>query len=156
MAHPPIHPTQYVPLDSIGDVTERRIYEYVVRHFLACCSWDAQGDTTQVDVELGEEQFECKGLQIRDLAYMHVYTYETWTGNVIPTMADGQRLVPTRLAINESRTAPPQHLSEAELIGLVRCMSLRVCGAPVLTLPDADGPEWDWDGRDDRPAHRDD
>ncbi|XXQ37882.1 DNA topoisomerase [Plasmodiophora brassicae] len=119
MAHPPIHPTQYVPLDSIGDVTERRIYEYVVRHFLACCSWDAQGDTTQVDVELGEEQFECKGLQIRDLAYMHVYTYETWTGNVIPTMADGQRLVPTRLAINESRTAPPQHLSEAELIGLM-------------------------------------
>jgi DNA topoisomerase-3 len=42
-AHPPIHPTKSVPLDSLQSNDEKAIYEFISRHFLACCSADATG-----------------------------------------------------------------------------------------------------------------
>lgn len=50
-AHPPIHPTKSIPLGEIGDPRERAIYELVTRHFLACCSKDAVGDQTTVQIQ---------------------------------------------------------------------------------------------------------
>lgn len=41
-AHPPIHPTKYVALNNLENEKERKIYEFIVRHFLACVSKDAQ------------------------------------------------------------------------------------------------------------------
>lgn len=39
-AHPPIHPTKYV--GNLPNENERKLYEFIVRHFLACVSKDAQ------------------------------------------------------------------------------------------------------------------
>lgn len=36
-AHPPIHPTKYAA-GNLGGENERKVYEFIVRHFLACCS----------------------------------------------------------------------------------------------------------------------
>lgn len=59
-AHPPIHPTRLAnPNELNGD--EKKIYELVVRHFLACCSKDAEGHKTNVKVEMGGEQFSANG-----------------------------------------------------------------------------------------------
>ena len=33
-----------------------------MRRFLACCSEDAVGDETSVDIVVGEEEFWCKGM----------------------------------------------------------------------------------------------
>ena len=41
---------------------ERKIYEFVVRHFLACCSQDAQGKETIVDMEIANEKVCCSGM----------------------------------------------------------------------------------------------
>ncbi len=35
---------------------EKRVYEFVVRHFLACCSKDAQGEETTVEIEVNLEK----------------------------------------------------------------------------------------------------
>ena len=48
-AHPPIHPTKWVAPSSLSG-NERKIYEYVCRHFLACCGRDAQGWTLSEEV----------------------------------------------------------------------------------------------------------
>lgn len=45
-AHPPIHPTKCVDLRELKSDHERHLYELIVRHFLACCSCDAFGNTT--------------------------------------------------------------------------------------------------------------
>lgn len=50
-AHPPIHPTKSVHLGEIQDPKERKIYELVTRHFLACCAKDAKGDQTTVQIQ---------------------------------------------------------------------------------------------------------
>lgn len=44
-AHPPIHPTKFLPPGE-GEGDERALYELIARHFLACCSNDAQGHQT--------------------------------------------------------------------------------------------------------------
>lgn len=50
-AHPPIHPLKPLAENSTAD--EKRVYELVARHFIACCSWDARGEETTVNVECG-------------------------------------------------------------------------------------------------------
>ena len=34
---------------------EARIYEFIVRHFLACCSQDAQGQETTIEIAVNSE-----------------------------------------------------------------------------------------------------
>lgn len=51
-AHPPIHPIKYT--NSLTG-NEKRIYEFVVRHFLACLSKNAEGLETVVDISIAEE-----------------------------------------------------------------------------------------------------
>lgn len=57
-AHPPIHPTAHVA-NLAGD--EKKVYEYISRRFLACCSKDALGWETTVNVEYGGEEFYATG-----------------------------------------------------------------------------------------------
>jgi len=35
---------------------EKVIYEFIVRHFLACCSKDAQGQETTVEIDVNNER----------------------------------------------------------------------------------------------------
>ena len=58
-AHPPIHPTAHAG-NLAGD--EKRVYEYITRRFLACCSKDALGWETTVEVLYGDEEFYATGM----------------------------------------------------------------------------------------------
>jgi DNA topoisomerase-3 len=58
-AHPPIHPTAHVG-NLAGD--ERRVYEFITRRYLACCSKDAEGWEKTVEVECGGERFSASGM----------------------------------------------------------------------------------------------
>lgn len=57
-AHPPIHPTAHAA-NLAGD--EKRVYEFVTRRYLACCSKDAEGWETTVEVKCGGEFFSASG-----------------------------------------------------------------------------------------------
>ena len=50
-AHPPIHPLKYA--SGLGG-NEARVYELVVRHFLACVSQDARGNETVIHIEVSK------------------------------------------------------------------------------------------------------
>ena len=63
-AHPPIHPTAYAG-NLAGD--EKRVYEYITRRFLACCSKDALGWETTIEVVCGGEEFYATGEQRTDV-----------------------------------------------------------------------------------------
>jgi DNA topoisomerase III len=41
---------------------EKKVYEFITRRFLACCSKDAEGWETTVDVVCGDEFFYATGL----------------------------------------------------------------------------------------------
>jgi DNA topoisomerase-3 len=57
-AHPPIHPTAHVS-NLTGD--EKRVYEFVTRRFLACCSKNATGKQTTVEIGIAGEGFSTSG-----------------------------------------------------------------------------------------------
>ena len=51
-AHPPVHPTKSVELNQLQDEDGRKVYDLIVRHFLAACSKDAKGNTTTVKIRI--------------------------------------------------------------------------------------------------------
>ncbi|GBP35686.1 DNA topoisomerase 3-alpha [Eumeta japonica] len=115
-AHPPIHPTKYTN-NLTGN--EQRIYEFIVRSFLACCSKDAQGQETSVTIDIAGEKFSATGLMITARNYLDVYPYEKWSSKEIHIYENGQTFDPTVIEMVEGSTSPPNLLTEADLIALM-------------------------------------
>ncbi|KAI5859394.1 DNA topoisomerase [Durotheca rogersii] len=118
-AHPPIHPITYAAPSALND-RERRVYEFVVRRFLACCSEDAKGVATDVHIKYGEEAFHAHGLVVLERNYLDVYVYEKWTGTAqLPKFTVGEFFEPTEALMTEGKTTAPNYLTEADLIALM-------------------------------------
>lgn len=115
-AHPPIHPTK--PGTGLTG-REAQIYELITRHFLACVSKDAIGNETNITINMNGEEFTTSGLIILEKNYLDVYTYFKWNAKEIPKLHPNEEFVPDSIMMNESKTVPPQLLTESELIGLM-------------------------------------
>lgn len=99
---------------------EKKVYEFVVRRFLACCSEDAKGQSTEVEIEYGDEMFHAKGLIVLERNYLDVYVYDKWeSSQTLPPFQMGETFEPTEAKIFDGRTTPPNYLTEPELIGLM-------------------------------------
>ncbi|PIK49098.1 putative DNA topoisomerase 3-alpha [Apostichopus japonicus] len=115
-AHPPIHPTKYA-----GNLqgNEQKVYELIVRHFLACCSQDAQGQETVVEINIANEGFSVHGLIIIARNYLDVYPYDKWNAKVIPHYEKDQQFEPSQIQMVDGETSSPPLLTEADLIALM-------------------------------------
>jgi DNA topoisomerase-3 len=63
---------------------EFKVYELITRHFLACCSKDAKGYETKVQMMVRDESFHTSGLVILEKNYLEIYPYENWNAHTIP------------------------------------------------------------------------
>ncbi|KAL2107774.1 hypothetical protein VUR80DRAFT_4763 [Thermomyces stellatus] len=118
-AHPPIHPVTYAA-PSVLSHDEGRLYEYVVRRFLACCSDDAKGLSTDIEINYGGEVFSAHGLKVLERNYLDVFVYEKWNSSPeLPTFTVGEQFQPTEAMMHEGKTAKPSYLTEADLIALM-------------------------------------
>ncbi|XP_057324309.1 DNA topoisomerase 3-alpha [Microplitis mediator] len=115
-AHPPIHPTKYA--DNLQG-NEARVYEFIVRHYLACVSKNAEGYETTVDIDIAGEKFSASGLQIIAKNYLDVYVYEKWNSKEIHLYEPRQVFRPTSIEMVGEQTSPPNLLTEADLISLM-------------------------------------
>ncbi|PHH80207.1 hypothetical protein CDD82_1920 [Ophiocordyceps australis] len=117
-AHPPIHPITYAA-PTVLSPEEGRLYEYVVRRFLACCSEDALGMATDVELEFGDERFSAHGTLVLERNYLDVYPYDKWDTHELPKFTMGEQFEPTEAMMTEGKTSPPNYLTEADLIALM-------------------------------------
>lgn len=118
-AHPPIHPIAHVA-PSVLNYDEGRLYEYVTRRFLACCSEDAKGMATDIELQFGDEYFSTRGVIVLERNYLDVYVYENWNNTTeLPKFTVGEQFEPTEAMMTEGKTSPPNHLTEADLIALM-------------------------------------
>lgn len=119
-AHPPIHPTKCVSLQDLQSADERKVYDLVSRHFLACCSCDAKGSLSTVSIGVPDasgERFNTSGLMVLERNWLDVYSqYEQWHANKVPLLRVGDSFQLRSLLMTEGRTSPPQPISESELI----------------------------------------
>jgi DNA topoisomerase-3 len=118
-AHPPIHPVNYVAPTQLNQ-NERRVYEFIVRRFLACCSEDAVGEATDIEVDYGGEVFHAHGLRVIARNYLDVYPYDKWeSSQQLPEYAVGETFEPTEVNMHDGQTSAPTYLTEPELIALM-------------------------------------
>jgi len=119
-AHPPIHPIAHAAQGAFGNDKEERVFEFVTRRFLACCSEDAKGMATDVEIEYGVERFHAHGVIVSERNYLDVYPYENWTNSIIlPKFTLGEQFEPTGAMITDGKTTAPSYLTESDLIALM-------------------------------------
>ncbi len=108
--HPPIYPTQALHPNAL-DGPKRRVYELVVRRFLATFSPPMVTESTRADIEAGSESYFVRGSVVIDPGYAAIYTYARSADEEIPKLEQGQSL-----ALDGD---PPPRISQGRLIELM-------------------------------------
>lgn len=128
--HHAIIPTEeFVQLDHMT-VDERRIYDLVVRRFLAVLYPPCEYEQTSIQVSVGGELFTARGRVMKNQGWRAVYQDQNgWEepedegedngragDSQLPPLKKGDRLSPLRLTLTEGKTKPPAHFNEATLL----------------------------------------
>ena len=133
--HHAIIPTeQFVQLEHMSN-DERKIYDLVIRRFLAVLSPACEYEEISLTGMIGNETFRAKGSQILKTGWREIYDAD-WkdlededvpdnsgtTGSASPAAAtwpdirEGSELPVTPLSITEGKTKPPAYFTEGTLI----------------------------------------
>jgi DNA topoisomerase I len=117
--HPPIYPTQAIHPGAL-DGPKRRVYELVVRRFLATFSPPMITESTRADIEAGSETYFVRGSVVVDPGYAGIYTYARSADEEIPALQEGQQLaLDGEPWIVDKETQPPGRISQAKLIEMM-------------------------------------
>ena len=128
--HHAIIPTeQFVQLEHMSS-DERRIYDMVVRRFLAVLSPACEYEETSLAGTIGDEKFHAKGNVILKAGWREVYdagwedadddtddeSADLISGQSLPEVKEGTDLAVTALTVTEGKTKPPAYFTEGTLI----------------------------------------
>ncbi|WP_338787983.1 DNA topoisomerase III [Metabacillus sp. FJAT-53654] len=118
--HHAIIPTEEsVPLSALSD-KERKIYDLVVKRFLAVLLPAYQFEQTVVTTKIGDEQFTAKGKRILTQGWKEVYSDYTDEDNEdeqkLPALSKGDLLPIVSLTKTTGETKPPSRFNEAALL----------------------------------------
>ena len=117
--HPPIYPTQAVYPGAL-EGPKKRVYELVVRRFLATFSPPMITESTRADIEAGSETYFVRGSVVVDPGYAGIYTYARSSDEEIPALEEGQSLdLDGDPWIVDKETQPPSRISQGKLIELM-------------------------------------
>ncbi len=117
--HPPIYPTQALHPNAL-DGAKRRVYELVVRRFLATFSDPMVTESTRADIEAGSESYFVRGSVVIDPGYASIYTYARSADEEIPKLEEGQRLeLDGDPWMVDKETQPPARISQGRLVELM-------------------------------------
>ncbi len=112
-AHPPIHPTEAA---KNLEKREMKIYELIVRRFLATLSDPSKEKLTHVKFEIGGEEFTANGLVILEKGWREFYPYSKVNVNVLPEMREGEKVRVKKITIEEKQTQPPKRYGHGGII----------------------------------------
>lgn len=125
--HHAIIPTeQFVQLDHMT-VDERKIYDLVVRRFLAVLYPPYEYEQTEVTAELAGETLVARGNMVKSLGWKEVYESQEETDDdeavkeelreqTLPELTKGQKLTNFTVSMTEGKTKPPARFNEATLL----------------------------------------
>ncbi len=117
--HPPIYPTQAIYPGAL-EGPKKRVYELVVRRFLATFSPPMITESTRADIEAGSETYFVRGSVVVDPGYAGIYTYARSSDEEIPKLEEGQSLdLDGDPWIVDKETQPPSRISQGKLIELM-------------------------------------
>jgi DNA topoisomerase-1 len=117
--HPPIYPTQAIHPGAL-DGPKRRVYELVVRRFLATFSPPMVTESTRADIAAGSQTYFVRGSVVVDPGFAGIYTYARSSDEEIPALQEGQTLeLDGEPWIVDKETQPPARISQAKLVEMM-------------------------------------
>ncbi len=113
--HPPIHPVAETTKEKL-EKDEWKVYELVVRRFLATLSDAAKWEDTNVTAEIGDEPLAAKGRLLKEQGFLAIYPYQKKEELVIPPLKEDEKVELEHIELVEKETKPPNRVSQAGLI----------------------------------------
>lgn len=116
--HHAIIPTEEpVNLRALSD-KEYKLYDMIVKRFLAVFYGPYQYDQTVVSMKVGNEQFSAKGNTVRDEGWKAVYLQEDESSNErsLPVFKKGEEIELRGIAMTNGETKPPARFNEGTLL----------------------------------------
>ena len=113
--HPPIHPTGGATREALGEDVFK-IYELVLRRFLATLAPDAEWKTLKVLFEAGGEEYTTTGGQLLVPGWHTVYPFSEAREVILPAFETGEHLPVKKVQLDEKETQPPARYTQSKLI----------------------------------------
>lgn len=113
--HPPIHPVEAAKRSALKP-EEWKVYELVVRRFLATLAPEAKTETMTVKTDIGGEPFVSKGTRVVEAGWRRFYPYLEIKETILPKVEEGDELKVVRVWDERKETQPPSRWSQGALI----------------------------------------
>ncbi len=113
--HPPVHPVEAADRAALKP-DEWKVYELVVRRFLATLAPEAKTETLTVKIDIGGEPFQAKGTRVVEAGWRHFYPYLEIKETLLPKMKEGEVLKVNSVVKTRKETMPPPRWSQGALI----------------------------------------
>ncbi len=121
--HPPIHPIKAASRDDVEKSVRKqdawKIYDLIVRHFLANLMDPAVFEKTRLEILVGGEPFDVTGSVLKYPGWLDIYTFESKNDKLLPYIEEKEEVDVRKLSNIKSETTPPKRLTEAELLTLM-------------------------------------
>lgn len=113
--HPPIYPTSFATKAQLGP-EKFKIYDLVVRRFLATLHDPARVEMTSLRIDVSGETFNASGLVTLYAGWRSVYDLSKVKENRLPPLHKGDELKIKELDLVRKETRPPGRFSQGGLI----------------------------------------
>jgi DNA topoisomerase-1 len=120
--HPPIHPVDIPKTPLKG--RSKKVYDLIVRRFLATLSKDAVSETINAQFNINEELFKAKGYRLIESSWRDIYTYIKGKEKPLPELNEGEQIPIIDMMMKKDETKPPNRYSQGTLIGKMEQLSL--------------------------------
>ncbi|OMP68072.1 DNA topoisomerase III [Domibacillus epiphyticus] len=114
--HHAIVPTEQPPLLNELSDKERKIYDLIVKRFLAVLMPPYEYEQTTVEAKIGSETFSVKGNVVKSAGWKEVYGYDDDAEPSLPSVQKGVELEVSSVKGTEGETAPPPYFNEGTLL----------------------------------------
>ena len=121
-AHPAIHPTGIY--GKMGE-QEKKLYDLIVRRFLACFGEYAVKESTSVRLKMGNERYKGQGVVTKRPGWIELYgRYYTADEKVLPPLSKGERFIAEKIVNEKKETKPPARYNATSLVKVLEKKNL--------------------------------
>jgi DNA topoisomerase I len=121
--HPPIYPTGYASRKALRE-DQWKIYQLVVRRFLATISGPARTLRTTLRFESGGEPLVISGTVVTEEGWFGVYPYGRRVDEELPALSEGEEVEVVEAEVLSKETKPPVRYGQGRLIKLMEDLGL--------------------------------
>src|ERR671915_1897205 len=121
--HPPIYPTGYASKEALRE-DQWKIYQLVVRRFLATLSGPARTLRTTLRFESGGEPLTTSGTVVTEEGWLGVYPYARRADQELPALNEGEEVDVVEAEVLGKETQPPARYGQGRLIKLMEDLGL--------------------------------